>query len=92
MSVPDIIWDGTGTHAAHIIQHLRRDGYAASFAPRRHEIHIIDPTGTLHRIHPNPHTGPDCRTCDRGSVDCCDPWERLDDPSSYAYEHAKETR
>ena len=52
MNVPDIIWDGTGTHAAHIIQHLRRDGYAATFAPRRHEIHIIDPAGTLHRIHP----------------------------------------
>ena len=34
----------------------------------------------------------DCRTCDRGSVDCCDPWESTSDPSSYAYEHAKETQ
>ena len=52
MSVPNIDWDGTGTHAAHIIQALRADGLAASFAPHRREIHIIDPAGALHRIHP----------------------------------------
>ena len=52
MNAPNVIWDGTGKHAAHIIQALRADGYAASFAPRRREIHIIDPAGALHRIHP----------------------------------------
>ena len=52
MSIPDIIWDGTGTHAAEIVQALRRDGYYASFAPRRREIHAIDPAGALTRIHP----------------------------------------
>lgn len=91
MSIPDVVWDGTGKHAARIVLHLRRDGFAASFAPRRREIHVIGPSGALHRIHPTPHAAPDCRTCDRGSVDCCDPWESPHDPSSYAYEHTKET-
>lgn len=52
MNAPNVIWDGTGKHAAHIIQALRADGYAASFAPRRREIHIIDPAGALTRIRP----------------------------------------
>ena len=52
MSVPDIIWDGTGTHAAAIVQHLRRDGYAARLCQSRWEIHAIDRAGAIHRIHP----------------------------------------
>lgn len=76
MSIPDIIWDGTGAQAAEIVQHLRRDGYTAAYNPARREIHAIDRAGTLARITPTREPDPDpCTTCTLRDQDCCDPWE-----------------
>lgn len=52
MSTPDIDWDGTGNHAARIVQSLRADGHDARLCQSRWEIHVIDPAGALHRIRP----------------------------------------
>ena len=47
-----IFWDGHGASAAEIVQHLRRDGYAAAFNPAGREITVIDRAGALARIRP----------------------------------------
>lgn len=61
MPRPDILWDGTGAHAAAIVAVLRADGYAACYRPaidgNPPRLIVLDPaTGVTSSIPRQPQT------------------------------------
>lgn len=54
MSVPGIVWDGTGAHAAEIVAALRADGLAATYRPAHNgapaRIITMHPDGTVSAV------------------------------------------